>query len=126
MNPLDKLRTAYPDHADTILNDMLYSLSREVPEPPVRAPLIDALYNLYGRGQLGKFDPDFATGYRNLTRLETSLAQQSALCNFWLTKNGTPPTLGAFLESVRSGPGCLMFEWTGMSVGVEPDGHTHT
>lgn len=32
----------------------------------------------------------------------------------------------SFLKRVRGGPGCVMVEWRGMWLGVEPDGYTHS
>ena len=29
-------------------------------------------------------------------------------------------------RKVSLGPGCVMIEWAGMWVGIEPDGYTHT
>lgn len=32
----------------------------------------------------------------------------------------------SFRKRVMGGPGCLMIEWRGMWLGIEPDGYTHS
>lgn len=31
-----------------------------------------------------------------------------------------------FRQRVQPGPGCVMIEWKGMWLGIEPDGYTHS
>lgn len=31
-----------------------------------------------------------------------------------------------FRKRVQPGPGCIMIEWSGMWLGIEPDGYTHS
>lgn len=31
-----------------------------------------------------------------------------------------------FRQRVQPGPGCVMIEWRGMWLGIEPDGYTHS
>ncbi len=37
-----------------------------------------------------------------------------------------PPTYRAFRKTVVQGYDCLMVQWSGMWLGIEKDGHTHS
>lgn len=38
----------------------------------------------------------------------------------------TPMTYRQFRKRVHGGPGCIMLQWCGMWLGIEPDGYTHS
>lgn len=37
-----------------------------------------------------------------------------------------PITYRQFRRGVQPGPGCVMVQWAGMWLGIEPDGYTHS
>jgi len=54
-------------------------------------------------------------------------AQQQALLAIWDRNSPTnPPTYLAFRRQVQPGPGCILIPWSGMWLGIEPDGYTHS
>jgi hypothetical protein len=79
--------------------------------------------------------------------VKTTRAQRKALFRVfqrdfpsWITPTkrrctieGIPPIVSVpsiqyrrFRKRVQPGPGCIMFAWHGMWLGIEPDGYTHS
>ena len=66
----------------------------------------------------------------NLTTQEnimtkTNKAQRKAIHRKWV-QNDQGMSYRAFRKTVVSGYDCLMVQWSGMWLGIESDGHTHS
>ncbi len=56
-----------------------------------------------------------------------TLKQKCAQQNYGRKQRGeTLLTYREFRRTVQSGWGCIMVEWCGMWLGIEPDGYAHT
>jgi hypothetical protein len=53
-------------------------------------------------------------------------AQQRALKAVYDRDWNKPASYLAFRRTVQPGWGCVMVEWCGMQLGIEPDGYTHS
>jgi|TARA_R100001244_G_scaffold11317_1_gene13348 type VI protein secretion system component VasF len=56
---------------------------------------------------------------------KTNKAQRAAIYRKW-QQNSQGKTYREFRKTVHQGFGCLMVCWSGMWLGIEPDGHTHS
>ena len=52
--------------------------------------------------------------------------QRLAIKLIYLRGQNNGKTYLEFRRSVQQGSGCLMVEWCGMWLGIEPDGYTHS
>ena len=52
-------------------------------------------------------------------------AQQTSLKRVW-TRNNQSKSYLAFRRTVCVGSNCAMVHWSGMWLGIEPDGYTHS
>lgn len=57
--------------------------------------------------------------------MKINKAQQTALKRIW-TRNNQGMSYLAFRRTVCSGSNCAMVQWSGMWLGIEPDGYTHS
>ena len=57
--------------------------------------------------------------------MKINKAQQTSLKRVW-TKNNQGMSYLAFRRTVCSGSNCAMVRWSGMWLGIEPDGYTHS
>jgi hypothetical protein len=57
--------------------------------------------------------------------IKTTKAQRKALKAVY---DRTPLSVSyrSFRRFVQPGPGCIMVQWSGMWLGIEPDGYTHS
>lgn len=44
----------------------------------------------------------------------------------WVFNNDWPKSYLQFRRAVQPGPDCVMINWQGMWLGIEPDGYTHS
>ena len=51
--------------------------------------------------------------------------QRAALARVW-NRDGQGMTYRQFRATVQPGPGCVLVQWCGMWLGIEPDGYTHS
>jgi len=68
--------------------------------------------------------------------VKTNKAQREALARVYSRKHPMPEHpvnvrtwwMGyrEFRKTVQPGPGCIMVQWSGMWLGIEPDGYTHS
>ena len=56
---------------------------------------------------------------------QTNKAQRKAIHRKW-TQNNQSMTYKQFRKTVLQGYDCLMVEWSGMWLGIEADGYTHS
>jgi hypothetical protein len=61
-----------------------------------------SLFRVWFRGKPSEIDPYFRSNGNGLQTYRT------------------------FRRTVRHGPGCIMVQWQGMWLGIEPDGYTHS
>jgi hypothetical protein len=57
--------------------------------------------------------------------MKINKAQRNALHRKW-TQNDQDMSYLQFRRTVQWGWGCIMVQWSGMWLGIEPDGHTHS
>ena len=52
--------------------------------------------------------------------------QRLAVRRVYLRSADNAPNYRAFRRRVQPGWGCIMLQWCGMWLGIEPDGYTHS
>jgi len=52
--------------------------------------------------------------------------QRAALARVWKRGGHGEMTYRQFRATVQPGPGCVLVRWSGMWLGIEPDGYTHS
>ena len=57
--------------------------------------------------------------------IKLNKAQRQALYRKWVQSN-QGMTYRQFRQTVHGGWGCVMVEWSGMWLGIESDGYTHS
>ena len=57
--------------------------------------------------------------------MKINKAQQTSLKRVW-TRNNQGKSYLAFRRTVCVGCNCAMVHWSGMWLGIEPDGYTHS
>ena len=57
--------------------------------------------------------------------MKLSKEQQTSLKRVW-TRNNQSKSYLAFRRTVCVGSSCAMVHWSGMWLGIEPDGYTHS
>jgi len=57
--------------------------------------------------------------------MKMNKAQQTSLKRVW-TRNNQGKSYLAFRRTVCAGCNCAMVHWSGMWLGIEPDGYTHS
>ena len=53
-------------------------------------------------------------------------AQQNAILRVYLRDTSEASSYLQFRRKIIRGHGCLMLQWKGMWLGIEPDGYTHS
>ena len=52
--------------------------------------------------------------------------QRVALKRVYDRDHGVAPTYRQFRRQLLPGPDCVLIQWKGMVLGIEPDGYTHS
>jgi hypothetical protein len=87
-----------------------------------------------GEGHMGAFVGSLDDIERNAVGLANHLklsgderSEYSAALASWIALDYSGGAADrAFRRNVHPGPGCIMVHWSGMWLGIEPDGYTHS